>query len=55
MEVRTLQRGIDERFDNQTNNCSEDIVLKRVNQTFDKMAQDVKELIDENIKNNKMD
>lgn len=38
--------------ENETTNLNEDAIMNRVNQTFDKLSQDVKEMIDENQQNN---
>jgi adenylosuccinate lyase len=43
-----MEKDISQNSKNQNNSIDQDAILNRVNQTFDKIAQDVRNMIDEN-------
>jgi hypothetical protein len=52
--VNNLEKDFNEGIEYQNSGTPQDAVMNRVNQTFDKMTEDVKNMVDENErKNNK--
>lgn len=43
-----MEKDFNEGIEYQNNGTPQDVVMNRVNQTFDKMTEDVKNMVDEN-------